>query len=234
MKDRIVCFCGRDIGYLVAEFLLHEPLEVRFVVNEGEEIDEWYRTPNSLEITRIKVDEIAAFDPVTIIAAFYHKLLPESIYSIPKHGCWNLHLGDSERYRGAYPNIFALINGENNYSVTIHRIDQGIDTGDILAKDSFPIAKTTTGKELYELMTEAGIRLFKKHYSDLLNGEALKKVRTQNSSEAVTHYRNELSHEVFPSKEFINSVRALTFPPYPPPFFKVGSKRFVITEESSS
>jgi len=231
MQNRIVCMCGRDIGYLVAEFLLDQQAEVRFVVNENEKTCNWYKTPRELNLIEITEHDITDFNPDLIILAFYHRILPESIFSFPRYGCWNLHLGDTERYRGAYPNIHALSNGETNYAVTLHRVDSGIDTGAILAKRNFPVPPEMTGKELYNKMTEEGISLFRRCYPDLASGEALCNTRIQDDTEATTHYRKELSHEVQPSKEFINSVRALVFPPFPPPFFMIGNRRFIIIED---
>ncbi len=231
VSPRIVCVCGKDIGYRIAGFLLDQKADVRFVVNEYEKLGQWYRTPRELDIVEILEDEVAEYGPDLIIVAFYDRILPESIFSIPDLGCWNLHLGDTERYRGAYPNIWALCNGDTTYTVTLHRIDAGIDTGDILAKRSFPISQETTGRELYDAMVTEGMELFLRCYSDLTSRKALQKTRARDSSEAVTHYRKELSHEVHPPEEFINSVRALTFPPFPPPYFMIGDHRFIIVEE---
>ncbi len=228
---KIVCMCGRDIGFQIAEFLLSQAEEVRFVVNEHDRIGEWYRTPRELDIIEIAEDEIAQYHPDLIVVAFYDRILPESIFSIPPLGSWNLHLGDTERYRGAYPNIRALRNGDAAYAVTLHRIDAGIDSGDLLARDCFPISPVMTCKELYYIMIEQGMKLFLECYKDLLSGKALRKTRTQNDTEAVTRYRKDLSHEVHPPAEFINSVRALTFPPFPPPYFMVGDHRFIVVED---
>lgn len=230
-SPRIVCMCGKDIGYGIAGFLLDQKAEVRFVVNEYETRGQWYRTPRELDIIEIAEDEIAEYNPDLIIVAFYDRILPESIYTIPSLGCWNLHLGDTERYRGAYPNIWALRNGDTTYAVTLHRINAGIDTGDILIKCSFPISPVTIGRDLYDRMVAEGRKLFLQCYNDLISSKALKKTYAQDSTEAVTHCRKELSHEVYPPEEFINSVRALTFPPFPPPHFMIGGRRFIIVED---
>lgn len=228
---KIVCMCGRDIGYQMAEFLLSQAEEVKFVVNEHDRTGEWYRTPLELDIIGIAEDEVALYNPDLIVVAFYDRILPESIFSIPPLGSWNLHLGDTEKYRGAYPNIRALRNGDAAYAVTLHRIDAGIDSGEILAGNSFPISPAMTGKELYYMMIDQGMKLFLECYKDLLSGKALRKTRPQNDTEAVTRYRKDLSREVHPPAEFINSVRALTFPPFPPPYFMVGEHRFIVVED---
>ncbi|MEA3266083.1 MAG: formyltransferase family protein, partial [Candidatus Fermentibacteria bacterium] len=184
MPFKIVCMGGSEIGYRVAEFLLAQSVEVRFVVNGSEKTGDWYRTPRTLDIVEITEDEIIEYDPDLIIVAFYHGILHENIFTIPRFGCWNLHLGDTELYRGAYPNIHALQNGDTSYAVTLHRIDKDIDSGDILAKSSFPITADTTGKELYFRMVEEGMNLFTRCYPDLASGRALQMTRVQDSSVA--------------------------------------------------
>jgi len=232
LSPKILCMCGKDIGYLIAEFLLEQKANVRFIVNPDEKPGEWYRTPRELNIEELTESEIAQFKPDLIFTAFYNRILPVSIYSIPPLGCWNLHLADSELYRGAHPNIHAIRNGDTEFGVTIHLIDSGIDTGSILAKSVFPLSSSATGRDLYELMVIEGVKLFIRCFPDLAGGKALKLTRAQDNSRAVTHFRHELSHRVYPSESFSNSVRALAFPPFPPPYFMIGNRRFKITEDT--
>ncbi|MBW3539552.1 MAG: hypothetical protein KY476_04720 [Planctomycetes bacterium] len=227
---RILCLCGKTIGHGVCRFLLERPHELRCVVNEGERPGEWYRTPRELSIEELPLADAAAWQPDLIVVAFYDRILPESLFALPPLGAWNLHLGDAERYRGAYPNIWALANGDTEYAVTLHRIDAGIDTGPILAKRRFPLPPDMTGRELYDKMTEEGLRLFAECFEELVSGRALVAAQPQSNAAARTHYRRELTHELAVSDELKNRVRALTFPPFPPPYFHIGRRKFAIVE----
>jgi len=228
---RVICMCGMDLGYRIAEFLLSTGVEAAFVVNRGETTREWYRTPLELGINRISHRDAAAWKPDLIITAYYHRILRASVFDLPPLGAWNIHLGDAERYRGAYPSIRALINGDATYGVTLHRIDKGIDTGDILEKLFFPIPPGSTGRDLYYLMVGKGVELFRGQWEHLLSGEALNMTRPQNGLKAETMLRKELSHRLHPDEEFINKVRALTFPPFPPPYFVCSGRRYVVIED---
>lgn len=228
---RVVCMCGMDLGYGIAEFILNTGVEAAFVVNHEETTRQWYRTPLELGIRRMRLREAVPWRPDLIITAYYHRLLPESVFSFPPLGAWNLHLGDAERYRGAYPSIRALMNGDDNYGVTLHRIDSGTDTGDILAKLMFPIPKGCNGRDLYYLMVEKGVELFKGQWEYLLSGEALDRTRPQNGAKAETMLRSDLSHMLHPDEQFMNSVRALTFPPFPPPYFTCSGRRYIVMED---
>lgn len=230
---KILCMCGKNIGYEIANYLLDSNHEVSFVVNDYERLGEWYRTPRELPINEISEKQIIDYRPDLIIVAFYDKILKDELFAVPQFGAWNLHLGDAEKYRGAYPNIWALMNGDQTYSVTLHRINEGVDTGDILRKSEFHIPDDFTGIDLYYKMVDAGRMLFVDCFDDLVSGNALKMTRHQNNHGVVTHYRKELSREVKVPDIVKNHVRALTFPPFPPAFFMVGNRKFVITEESA-
>ena len=232
MADRrVVCMCGMDLGYRIAEFLLSTKVEAAFVVNRGETTGQWYRTPLELDINSISHRDAAAWKPDLIITAYYHRILRASVFDLPPLGAWNLHLGDAERYRGAYPSIRALSNGDTTYGVTLHRIDSGIDTGDILEKLVFPIPPGSNGRDLYYLMVAEGVKLFRRQWEHLLSGEALNMTRPQNGSRAETMRRKDLSHLLHPDQDFINMVRALTFPPFQPPFFSFSGRRYIVTED---
>lgn len=227
-RQRVLCMCGMDLGHRIAGFLLKTGIDPMFVVNSGETTGQWYRTPLELDIQTIPADQAISWKPDLVITAFYHRLLSPALYRIPSLGAWNVHLADAERYRGAFPSIRALINGDATYSATIHRIDSGIDSGDILAKTEFPIPAGSTGRDLYFLMVEKGEELFRQHWPDLLSGRAVNMTREQDGSRAETMFRRDLTHRVEPDPDLVRRVLALTFPPFPPPFFTAGGRRYII------
>ncbi len=217
-SPRILCMCGMDLGYRVAGFILESGLDCAFIVNGKEVTGQWYRTPRELDINEMDWRDVKSWNPDLILTAFFHKILPPDIFELPVLGAWNIHLGDTERYRGAYPSIRALINGDE-LRVTLHRIDRDIDTGDILAKLSFAVPRGSTGRDLYDLMTEKGYELFLQCWNDLTSGVALNSTRRQNGRGAELMYKSELEHRLYPPEAFSRAVRALTFPPFPPPYF---------------
>lgn len=211
---------------------MEQEVDLKIVVNDYEKSGEWYETPRSLGLEEFGLEDVFHFRPDLIVVAFYDTILKQDVYSIPKLGCWNLHLGDTSRYRGAYPNIRAIENGDREYRVTLHMIDSGIDSGPVLGQKSFPLEPTDCGKRLYEKMTQAGVELFEELYPDLVSGEALKRVYPQEESEASLYYRKDFRREIKVPEEVRNQVLARTFPPFPPPYFMVGDRKFIITEEN--
>lgn len=230
----VVCLCGSLPGYRAAEFLTGRCSGARFTVNQEERNGHWTLTPFDLGLELVREDDIPALNPDLVLTVFYNRILAPEIFKPPGLGAWNLHLGDCERYRGAYPSIRAIMNGDREYSVTLHRIDGGIDTGEILDKLSFPIPPHITGRELYMMMTEKGMELLQRRWDDLASGRALGMTRPQDGSRAETMRRKSLSLELHPSRDLVDRVRALTFPPFPPPYFVCGGKKYRITAEEDT
>lgn len=238
---KILFMGGKEIGFKICEWMIlsgkFNKYDIKFVINEYEDPNNWYRTPRSIEYVKrneINFEEIEAFNPDIILVAFYDKILSKKIYKIPINGAWNLHLGDVERYRGAYPNVHALCNGDTEYAVTLHLIEEGIDTGKILKKMYFTIEKHFTGRDLYYKMTKIGLDLFKECIESILSGMAMNQLIIQDDKIVKTHYRKELNLEINITSEMKNKIRAYTFPPFPSPYVMIGGRKFLIKEEEKN
>lgn len=87
---------------------------------------------------------------VIVVVAF--KVLPKSIWSIPKYGTINLHASLLPAYRGAAPINHAVVQGEKETGMTTFFIDKNIDTGNILLQETIPIYEDDTAGDVYERM----------------------------------------------------------------------------------
>lgn len=65
--------------------------------------------------------------------------LKPSVFTIPRLGCLNLHLGLAPEFRGSSPAFYEMLEGVPTVGVTIHRINEGLDSGPIIEQESFPI-----------------------------------------------------------------------------------------------
>ncbi|MHA4810566.1 methionyl-tRNA formyltransferase [Flavitalea flava] len=92
-----------------------------------------------------------------IVVAF--RMLPESVWNMPPLGTINLHGSLLPQYRGAAPINWAVIKGEKETGVTTFKLQQDIDTGNILLQDRFPIGETQTAGDVHDHMKEIGARL---------------------------------------------------------------------------
>ncbi len=84
-------------------------------------------------------ETLAALRPDVILVVAYGRILPKSLLELPTYGALNAHVSLLPKYRGAAPMQRAIMNGEAVTGVTIMYMDEGLDTGDIIYTESFPI-----------------------------------------------------------------------------------------------
>ena len=127
-----------------------------------------------LQPERIRTEEfqntLRSFSPDLFVTVAYGKILPESVLEIPPLGCINVHASLLPKYRGAAPLWHAVINGERESGITTMMTDAGMDTGDILMMDSFPIGENMTMGELHDALSELGPITLRKTLDALQNG----------------------------------------------------------------
>ena len=123
---------------------------------------------------RIKDDYQAIIDmqPDLIITAAYGQMIPQEILDCPRLGCINVHASLLPKYRGAAPIQWAVINGEKVSGVTTMRMDEGIDTGDMILKEEVELDPEETGGSLFERLAKTGAELCVKTLVAIENGTA--------------------------------------------------------------
>jgi methionyl-tRNA formyltransferase len=164
---------------------------------------------------------------VAVVAA-YGLILPKAILAAPRRGCINVHASLLPRWRGAAPIQRAILAGDSETGVTIMQMDEGLDTGAILLKDSLPITPTTDAASLHEALAAMGARLIVQALAQLaagtLSGEA-------QPAEGVTYAAKLAKDEgrldwTRPAAELDRAVRALV--PWPGAWFEHGGERFKV------
>ena len=108
------------------------------------------RQPASLRPAGVQ-QELAELQPDVIVVAAYGKLLPPAVLRIPPHGCLNLHPSLLPSYRGPSPVATAILDGIDATGVTLMLLDEGMDTGPIIAQRELGL----TGRETAEPLTSA-------------------------------------------------------------------------------
>jgi methionyl-tRNA formyltransferase len=103
-----------------------------------------------------------------IVVAF--RMLPQSVWSIPRLGTINLHASLLPRYRGAAPINHALMNGETVTGVTTFFIDEKIDTGSILLREEVPISPSENAGDLHDKLMSHGATLVIKTIQQISEG----------------------------------------------------------------
>jgi methionyl-tRNA formyltransferase len=95
---------------------------------------------------------------VAVVAAF-GQILPKAVLDVPRHGSINVHGSILPRYRGAAPIAWAIMRGETETGITTFQMDAGMDTGDMLLRESTAIGPEETAGELSVRLAEIGARL---------------------------------------------------------------------------
>ena len=104
-------------------------------------------------------DALAALAPDVIVVAAYGKLLPPAVLALPPHGCLNLHPSLLPRHRGPTPVPTAILEGDEISGVTLMLLDQGMDTGPVVAQAEHPLIGAETTNELTEALFTLGTEL---------------------------------------------------------------------------
>jgi methionyl-tRNA formyltransferase len=153
---------------------------------------------------------------------FGYILDPKFIEFFPS-GIINLHPSYLPYNRGHYPNVWCIIE-KTPAGVTLHYIDSGIDTGDIIAQMKVDIDPADTGKSLYHKLEQAGVELFKKTWPLIERKSSA--ARKQIKNEGTFHRSKDIDRidpiqldRQYSARELINILRARNFPPYKGAYF---------------
>ncbi len=98
------------------------------------------------------IQELRELSPDVMIVAAYGEILRPEVLSIPPHGCLNLHASLLPRHRGAAPVVATILAGDEVTGITVMLMDEGLDTGPVLAQSSLPVSPDdTTGSLMGKL-----------------------------------------------------------------------------------
>lgn len=112
--------------------------------------------PVSFQSDDGSIEAVANLDCDVMVVAAYGIILPAAVLSLPKLGCLNIHASLLPRWRGAAPIQRALQAGDSESGVCIMKMDEGLDTGDVLATARVPISENMTGGELHDVLASVG------------------------------------------------------------------------------
>jgi len=117
--------------------------------------------------------DLAALKPDLVVTAAYGKILPTPVLELPPRGCINLHPSLLPLYRGAAPVPRALMEGARETGVTVYRMDEGLDSGDILLQEKVPLKPGETAGEVLDRLASVGARVLLEAAAQLAAGTAV-------------------------------------------------------------
>ncbi len=204
---------GRQVSYTtVKEFAIKNNLEVLTPVTlKDEEF-----------ISRLKDVEADLF----VVVAF--RILPKEVYSIPKHGSFNLHGSLLPKYRGAAPIQWSIINGDKETGVTTFFLEDKVDTGNIILREQLKIDDEDNLGSVYEKLMNLGADTVLKTIDLIESGE----VELLKQNETLASPAPKITKEICkidwnqPAEKIHNLIRGLS--PYPCAFFKYNGKSYKV------
>lgn len=153
---------GQEVGYVITQ-----PDKAR---NRGKKVQftpvKELAVSHNIEVlqpVKIRQDQevfekLKEYQPDIIVVVAYGQIIPKEILELPKYGCVNVHASLLPKLRGASPVQHAILQGEEETGITIMQMNEGLDTGDMLAKESLKIG-SMNGEELHDALSEMGAEL---------------------------------------------------------------------------
>ena len=177
-------------------------------------------------------EEIKALKPDIGLSILFGYIVSNDFIDIFKAGIINLHPSYLPYNRGTFPNVWSIV--ENTPAgVTLHYIDDGIDSGRIIAQQEVPSTCTDTGESLYNSLEHVSVKLFTEYWPCIRAGKAPQV--SQSAIKGTYHSREDvqkideidLNHKYL-ARDLINIIRARTFPPYKGSYFWDGGNKIYL------
>lgn len=167
------------------------------------------------------------------LLAWWPKIVKSPLLELPKHGFVNTHPSFLPYNRGKHYNFWALVE-QSPFGVTLHRVDAGVDTGDIISQQAIAYDWCDNGGSLYFKAQEAMLSLFSQTYPVLRTGRFESK--PQNLAAGSFHRACEIenaSHidldRSYRARDLIDLLRARTFEGYSGCWFEEAGNRYEIS-----
>lgn len=174
--------------------------------------------------------DFASYKPDLAVVAAYGKIIPRAILTIPPNGFINIHPSLLPKYRGASPIPQAILNGEQQTGVTIMLMDQGVDSGDILAQTAIDILPQDDAGTLRDKLARLGADLLIKTLPIYLTGKITPCPQdNQQASMTKQIHKNDCKIDWQKTADQINrQIRAMT--PQPSAWTKFDNQLIKITD----
>ena len=174
--------------------------------------------------------KLKKFDLDLILVLGWYYILPKSTRELCKLGAWGIHASLLPNYAGGAPLVWAIINGEKKTGVTLFRLEDGIDDGDIISQKIFLIKESDTIKEVYEKATILSMEMLLEVLGNINN---INFIPQDKKKIKIYPQRTPEDGEIDLTKsanEIYNFIRAQSSP-YPGAFIRAGDGKKLIIEK---
>ena len=243
MKKTNICIAGNfNIAIECSKFLLknYKKINLFAVFNKNDTGKDNFQKSfkkfckKNKKIIPIDIKKAHEIKDLIFISLHYDKII--KIQNFKTQKLFNIHFSLLPKYKGMHTTAWPIINGEKITGVTLHKIDNGIDTGEIILQKSFKISLNDNAETIFLKYIKYGILLFKEGINKLLLNKYL--FKKQDSANSTYYSRNSLNFKNIiidlnkSAFEVHNQIRAFIFKHYQLPDvkgFKIINSRILKT-----
>lgn len=241
----ILCIAGQNalaVQGLQAVVTRYPQAQVYCVPTPADQgVDTWQpslrKKAAELGVKCITLEQSYALQPLVFISLQFTQIIKTAKFASAR--LYNLHFSKLPHYKGVYPAVHPILNGETQAGVTLHVMDDGIDTGDIIAQSTLEIAFTDTARDLYLKQAALALTLLETHLDAMVTGQY---VATPQPAVGASYYSKtsiDYGHVQFDfnktAYQVHNQIRAFTFREYQMPMYQSWSiLRSEITAQKST
>lgn len=229
-----------DLGHDVALSVTHPASDDSYKGIFSDSVEDLARSKNipvhlTERVDYETIDLVKRAEPDVIVVNSWYTWMPPELYNLPPHGTLNLHDSLLPKGTGFSPVIWSLISGESQIGLTVHRMDENLDTGDVLVQHSLPIGPNDTGTELVERGIELIPGALKEALAALESGNPQWRPQDK-AARTYFHKRSERDSLIdwhWPAEDLERLVRALSAP-YPAAYTFYRGERIEVLEAKVS
>lgn len=184
-----ICIAGKNnIAVDVLEYLIknnNRRYELGVVCNKTEKgINTWQKSlryfAKKYKVKEYQIEDIYQINQLLFISLEFDSIINTQYFKDAR--LYNIHFSLLPKYRGMYTSVFPILNGEKKSGVTLHKINNGIDTGEIISQISFELSYTMTSRELYKKYIFYGTKLMLECIDGLINNKLSSVPQKENES----------------------------------------------------
>ena len=243
---KTILFISGNVGIDILQFMLREGGVPAIMVID--EFDRNGRNQNLIDMsglpsdriiqnkdlyTEETLDRLRRLDLDVGFLVWWPHIVRREIIDIVKGGIVNMHPSYIPYNRGRDPNFWSIID-RTCFGATLHFVNAGIDSGEIIDRESIPITWEDTGKTLYDKSLKALVRLFKSNYDSIMSGLSLS--YPQDLLSGSIHYHKQLEpaarieiDKQYSARDLLNIIRAKEFDPHPHAWFEDDGKKYEVS-----
>jgi len=168
--------------------------EIFVVVNANDDgVDGWQRSfkkaAKQSGVAIITIEQAYEKQANSFISLEFDKIIDPAKFRTKN--IYNIHFSLLPKYKGMYTSVWPILYGDTSSGVTLHKIDKGIDTGEIIAQVEFDIVVDDRAQDCYRKCIDSSIELLDLHFDSLVKKEPIES-KLQPSNESTYHSKSEI------------------------------------------